>query len=209
MIWFEPILLHLGCYLFRILLLGFCWGCSWFWWLARASIPCPSFKSAILLSLTVRDDILVLFFLVEVWELVLTNFLLRFGSSWVCHFYSIWSQPLFLLLLLTAHVNQIRWPHNCIIRIHLLWQHFVVWSLTHITWVRVNDAVTDILTLSETYFYVLLCFTSYLKCDNSYNKHIELGYDLANPRRMRCYNWYHISITLCILFKFIQLYIKV
>lgn len=91
-IWFEPILFHLRCCLFRILLLGFCWGCSWFWWSARANVPYPSCKSATLLSLTVCDDILVLFFLVEVWELVLTNFLLRFGSlmaSWVCHFYSI------------------------------------------------------------------------------------------------------------------------
>jgi len=183
MIWFKPILFHLGCCLFRILQLGFCWGCSWFWWSAQASIPFPSCKSAAFLSLTVSDDILVLFFLVKVWKLVLTSFLLRFRSlmaSWVCHFYSIWSQPLFLLLLLTVHVNQIRWPHNCIIRINLLWQHFLVWSLTHITCVRVNDTIIDILMLPETYLYVLLCVTSCLKCDNSYNKHIELCYDLAN-----------------------------
>ena len=34
MIWFKPILFHLGCCLFRILQLDFCWGCSWFWWSA-------------------------------------------------------------------------------------------------------------------------------------------------------------------------------
>ena len=167
-------------------------------------IPCQSCKSAALLSLTVSDDILVLFFLVKVWKLVLTSFLLRFRSlmaSWVCHFYSIWSQPLFLLLLLTVHVNQIRWPHNCIIRINFLWQHFVVWSLTHITCVRVNDTIIDILMLPETYLYVLLCFTSRLKCDNSYNKRIELSYNLGNSGRVRCYNWCHISITLCILLR--------
>lgn len=63
--------------------------------------------------------------------------------------------------------------------------------------------------LPETYLYVLLCFTSCLKCDNSYNKHIELSYDLANSGRLRCCYWYHISVTLCILLRIIQLHFKV